>query len=258
MSDAEAGAAMGVSESSVERAKAVLREAHVNVVAMLERGEIGINTALKAARSEPDLDIQAAWSRRDVTEVAERRGTQDNRQQEMFSEPAKATDPAEVPDASDGQEALAGSTDGVLPTPNQPHAVPLPDEDCPLANRSGEASGGADSPQQADHAEIKPFASRACDQAVQLVEELAETGAPVAQTDKGPLSELSGGTTSDAQLGTECQRPHAHPTCLDFACDHSDVEAMMPAARLLRKDLSLTQAGEFFAKVPDLGCHSAH
>jgi hypothetical protein len=172
---------------------------------MLERGEIGINTALAAAKSESDLKIQAAWSQRDVTEVAKRKGMRDSRQLEMFSEPVKATDPAEVPNASDGQEALAGHADGALPTPNQPPAVPLPDEDCPIAIPCfGEASVGADSPQQpeqsgagnepADQGEIKPFTSRRCDQAVQMV---AEPGATVPQNDKGLRSELSGSSTSE-------------------------------------------------------------
>jgi hypothetical protein len=52
MSDAEAAAAIGVSESSVERAKATLRQAHPSVVGMLERGEISVTTVLEAVRAE--------------------------------------------------------------------------------------------------------------------------------------------------------------------------------------------------------------
>jgi hypothetical protein len=70
MSDAEAAAAMGVSESTVERAKATLREAHPSAVAMLERGEISVTTVLEAVRAEPNVAVQAKWSAADAKERA--------------------------------------------------------------------------------------------------------------------------------------------------------------------------------------------
>jgi hypothetical protein len=74
MTRAEAARALDVSQKSVANAKELLRDGAPHVVEMVERGEVGLETAAKAVRNQPQ-SAQQDWTAADVRREAHRRRT---------------------------------------------------------------------------------------------------------------------------------------------------------------------------------------